>query len=215
MIRAGAAGKILETPRLSFVNGYHVRLVTQRTRACDRQRACKVKSSAVVEGEEQRMLRFFADSVKTVTLAAACTSIAVKRDASMIVYFIGALGISILVKTLKMIINESRPTDKKKSSSGMPSSHATVLCFLSAYLVWTTHQGVERRQMAHEHSHSSLPSGPGFGYLECKQPRPFCIDRVAAYDCRWIHRKGRRWIPYMGSGSRWRGPGVSRWSWMA
>mmetsp|Transcript_15948 Transcript_15948/g.65396 ORF Transcript_15948/g.65396 Transcript_15948/m.65396 type:complete len:243 (-) Transcript_15948:4237-4965(-) len=134
MIRAGAAGKILETPRLSFVNGYHVRLVTQRTRACDRQRACKVKSSAVVEGEEQRMLRFFADSVKTVTLAAACTSIAVKRDASMIVYFIGALGISILVKTLKMIINESRPTDKKKSSSGMPSSHATVLCFLSAYL---------------------------------------------------------------------------------
>mmetsp|Transcript_15939 Transcript_15939/g.65269 ORF Transcript_15939/g.65269 Transcript_15939/m.65269 type:complete len:104 (-) Transcript_15939:4744-5055(-) len=81
MIRAGAAGKILETPRLSFVNGYHVRLVTQRTRACDRQRACKVKSSAVVEGEEQRMLRFFADSVKTVTLAAACTSIAVKRDA--------------------------------------------------------------------------------------------------------------------------------------
>jgi len=52
----------------------------------------------------------------------------------MIVYFIGALGISILVKTLKMIINESRPTDKKKSSSGMPSSHATVLCFLSAYL---------------------------------------------------------------------------------
>jgi len=24
-------------------------------------------------------------------------------------------------------------------------------------------------------------------------------------DCRWIHRKGRRWIPYMGSGSRWRG----------
>ncbi|KAJ8908255.1 hypothetical protein NDN08_008346 [Rhodosorus marinus] len=134
MIRAGVEGNIVETPLLSFLNGYHVRLVTQKTRACDRRRAYKVKASAVVEDEEQRMLRFFADSVKTITLAAVGTTMVVKHDASTIVYLIGALGITVLVKTLKMIINESRPTDKRTSSSGMPSSHATVLCFLSTYL---------------------------------------------------------------------------------
>eukprot|EP00189_Rhodosorus_marinus_P011802 CAMPEP_0184745032 /NCGR_PEP_ID=MMETSP0315-20130426/7770_1 /TAXON_ID=101924 /ORGANISM="Rhodosorus marinus, Strain UTEX LB 2760" /LENGTH=243 /DNA_ID=CAMNT_0027217041 /DNA_START=43 /DNA_END=774 /DNA_ORIENTATION=- len=142
VIRAGVAGNILEPPRLSFLSGYHVRLVAQRTRACDRRGAYKVKASAVVEEEEPRMLRFFADSVKAITLTAVGTTIVVKHDASTIVYLIGALGITILVKTLKMIINESRPTGKRTSSSGMPSSHATILCFLSAYLaldIWNAY----------------------------------------------------------------------------
>lgn len=67
--------------------------------------------------------------------------LAVRRDAYMISFFIGAISNGILSKVLKKILNHDRPEaldlsdhiKLKPSDGGMPSSHAMSLGFIGTY----------------------------------------------------------------------------------
>ena len=69
------------------------------------------------------------------------TFLAIRRDAYMISFFIGAISNGILSKILKKILNHDRPEaldlsdhiKLKPSDGGMPSSHAMSLGFIGTY----------------------------------------------------------------------------------
>ncbi len=56
------------------------------------------------------------------------------RGPSTLVFVIGSILNVFCAKVLKRVINEQRPSTTRKRDPGMPSSHATSLCFFGAYL---------------------------------------------------------------------------------
>jgi membrane-associated phospholipid phosphatase len=72
--------------------------------------------------------------------------LAVKRDALMVSFFIGAINNGILSKVLKKLLNQERPAEisetvkDKPSDKGMPSSHAMSLGFIGTFTAMTLPQ---------------------------------------------------------------------------
>lgn len=71
-------------------------------------------------------------------------TLAYKRDALMVSFFIGSIGNAIAGKVLKRILNQDRPTELetadmklKPGDKGMPSSHAMSLGFIGTF-TWLT-----------------------------------------------------------------------------
>lgn len=71
-----------------------------------------------------------ADATKYTVSTAVALALLHNRDAGTVLYAAGGLANSLSAKLLKRVIRQPRPTDSK-SDSGMPSSHATSLSFLS------------------------------------------------------------------------------------
>lgn len=72
--------------------------------------------------------------------------LAIKRDALMVSFFIGAISNGILSKILKKLLNQERPAEisqvvkEKPSDKGMPSSHAMSLGFIGTFTALTVPQ---------------------------------------------------------------------------
>jgi len=72
--------------------------------------------------------------------------LAVKRDALMVSFFMGAISNGILSKILKKVLNQERPAKisavvkEKPSDKGMPSSHAMSLGFIGMFTALTLPQ---------------------------------------------------------------------------
>lgn len=78
--------------------------------------------------------------------------LAIRRDALMVSFFVGAIANGALSKVLKKILNQDRPSDdavvtvisavEQPSDKGMPSSHAMSLGFIGTFtmltLEWTS-----------------------------------------------------------------------------
>lgn len=79
------------------------------------------------------VLAYINESTKWVVSGIAFTILIGKRDESTAWCIIGGVISAIVCRTLKFVINASRPLNARKSDPGMPSSHASTLAFLSMY----------------------------------------------------------------------------------
>eukprot|EP01091_Cochliopodium_minus_P003890 TRINITY_DN13839_c0_g1_i1.p1 TRINITY_DN13839_c0_g1~~TRINITY_DN13839_c0_g1_i1.p1 ORF type:complete len:172 (-),score=13.83 TRINITY_DN13839_c0_g1_i1:129-644(-) len=58
-----------------------------------------------------------------------------RRDFETLYFFIGSFVASTASKVLKRILKQPRPSNEHKKNFGMPSSHATTICFFASYLL--------------------------------------------------------------------------------
>ena len=50
-------------------------------------------------------------------------------------FFFGIISLQVIVKILKRLIKQKRPSQKLKSDYGMPSTRAAVVSFIATYLI--------------------------------------------------------------------------------
>lgn len=84
-------------------------------------------------GKAVSVLAYINESTKWVVSGIAFTVLIGKRDEMTAWCIIGGVISAMLCRTLKFLINASRPPRARKSDPGMPSSHACTLAFLSMY----------------------------------------------------------------------------------
>lgn len=80
-----------------------------------------------------RMLWYINESTKWVVSSLVFGILLWKRDETTAWCIIGGVITAIACRTLKFLINASRPSSSVKSDPGMPSSHASTLAFLSVF----------------------------------------------------------------------------------
>jgi len=80
-----------------------------------------------------RLLWYINESTKWLVSALVFGILLGKRDETTAWCIIGGVITAIVCRTLKFLINASRPPSSAKSDPGMPSSHASTLAFLSVF----------------------------------------------------------------------------------
>lgn len=91
---------------------------------------------------ESPLLRFMGDSCKVVVGGVFFFFICYRRDASTFVFFLGSIINALCGKTLKRVLCRPRPDGSLLGDPGMPSSHATSLCFIGTFTaMWVEEAG--------------------------------------------------------------------------
>lgn len=135
---------------------HHHRILVQHSHALNRPRRAPImaRSTLAMRGEHHSVdsserpqprinaaISLLGKSTSSFVSLTFFAFLAVRRDAYMISFFIGAISNGILSKILKKILNHDRPKaldlsdhiKLKPSDGGMPSSHAMSLGFIGTY----------------------------------------------------------------------------------